>query len=70
MRRPKLFIKGDKIICITTLVRSAKAGRWIFFRHKPLHPGFYVSWSLRTILNAIENSYLHTAKENRKCQAN
>lgn len=44
--------------------------RFVFYRHKPCHYGWAASWSLFTIFRAINNGFLFTAKENKKCPKN
>jgi hypothetical protein len=57
------FKKGHKINFMGDLLGHLTRGNYIYYNHKPQHPGFIQSMTLRTLLNAIHNGMLFTAKE-------
>jgi hypothetical protein len=64
MAYTKKYVKGNRIDSITTIVRSVKAGRYIFWGDTPKHSSVIASMTLRTVLNAMSLGILFTAKEN------
>ncbi len=59
------FIKGNKINNMKALLFLLTRGYYIYYNHKPQHPGFIQGMTLRTLLNAINNGMLYTSKENK-----
>lgn len=55
------FKKGRKIRTLGVLVAHLRRGGWVYWNHKPLHPGWMISMSLQTILAAILRGLLRKA---------
>lgn len=65
MPRKNKFIKGNKLTNMTQLLIQVNKGRYVYFNHKPQHPGIIKSMTLNTLLNAIYSGMLYTTKENK-----
>lgn len=63
-RKIPKFLKGNAVISLHEVVVALEAGRYLFFRGKPLHPSFYGAWQLHHIQNTIKWGNLHIAMEN------
>ena len=55
------FKPGRKIKSLARFAALMKAGAWIYYRHKPTHPGWATGWPFRTVLSAIRAGYLREA---------
>jgi len=58
--KEKKFKKGAKLTTLEA-VSIIQRGGWIYYRHKPYHPGWSQSWGLRTIINAARRGWLFKA---------
>ena len=61
MARPHKFTPGEPIVDLTRFARLMDEHRWVYFRDKPTHPGWAISWSFRTVHGAIRRGYLREA---------
>lgn len=62
MTAPK-FKPGRKVTSVAALARLINAGRWVYHRHKPMHPGWTASWSIHYAQVAIGRGWLREAVE-------
>lgn len=52
-KRPTKFLPGETIIGIDNLAGQLDEGKWIYYWGVPKHPGFIVSMTFKTIINAL-----------------
>lgn len=64
MSRVPKFIKGRLITSVQQVMDEFEGERFIFYRHKPLHWGWYGSWGLITIRRFILCKHLYFAVPN------
>lgn len=50
---PKKYHKGATINLLTLLAMELEAGRWIYYKGRPLHPGFILHMTLSTVLGGL-----------------
>lgn len=62
--KAKRFRPGRKITTLGQLMRLYQQGAWIFYRHKPLHFGWWGSMGLIALNRALRFGYLRRAVEN------
>lgn len=61
----KKFKKGGQILNIVGLLIHINRGKWLYYNDKLMHPGFIIGMPLKTIIHAIDNKIIYTAKENK-----
>lgn len=61
--RQRKYIKGRPLDFIDA-VTAAKAGLYVFERHKPQHPGWILSYPVRLLLMMCAGGYICEAKRN------
>ena len=61
--KPHKFTPGKKIRTVAHFARLMAAGRWIYYRRKPTHPGWAVSWPFRSVQDSIARGWLREATE-------
>ena len=61
MSRPHKFTQGNPITDLDQFARLMDEQRWVYYRHKPTHPGWAIGWSFRTIQDAIQRGWLREA---------
>lgn len=66
MSRRRKYRRGRSIKTMRALVREFDAGRYIYHRHKPLHPGWWGSWSMQYARTQIQYRRLFYAKPNQE----
>lgn len=66
MSKPQKFRQGRIIRTMDELGLYLNAGRWIYWRHKPLHPTFINCMTFGTIRGAIKAKILRLAILNEK----
>lgn len=49
MARQTRFVPGPQIISAAAAVAVIEAGGWLYFNHKPLHPGWTSSMTIHSI---------------------
>lgn len=59
------FRQGAVIKTMAVLVKELDAGRWIYWNHKPQHPGWIISMTYRTLRQAVAVGMLRKTKENK-----
>lgn len=59
--KPHKFKPGRKIRSVARFAAMIEAGRWIYFRHKPTHPGWARSWQFGAVQSFIRAGYLREA---------
>lgn len=52
---------GDEIVTMPELIWWLDMGYWVYWYHKPMHPGFLRGMSLNTLLSGLRNGRI------RKC---
>ena len=52
---PKKYRKGEIIPSLTILIAELEAGRWVYFKSRPLHPGFILHMTFSTVLGCLSN---------------
>lgn len=60
---PKKYRKGEIIPSLTLLIAELEAGRWVYFKDRPLHPGFILSMTFKTVLGCLSNDGFAIAEE-------
>ena len=65
MRQTK-FVKGARIWFLAEACAAMEGGRWLYFRDKPLHPGFMMGWTVRSVAGYVKAGYLHYAELRRE----
>lgn len=65
MRKHK-FRPGRTIRTLTDAVRRIDKGEWIYFNHKPQHPGWMLSVQLQTIRASVQRGFLRQAIRNKE----
>jgi hypothetical protein len=63
-RRTKF--RPGKVLTLWLALEHVLAGRYIYHRHKPLHPGWIRSWPVQLLINAAFAGVLREAIYNRK----
>lgn len=63
-KRKAKFRQGETIDSFGTLVSLLDSGRWIYWNHKPLHPGWIRGMTLETLRGAIRRGILRVALKN------
>ncbi len=61
--RQRKFIKGRPLDFIEA-VTAARAGNYVFERHKPQHPGWILSWPVVLLLSMCADGNIYEAKRN------
>jgi hypothetical protein len=64
MATKRKFRKGEQIRNLEHLCRCLGSGRWIYWNHKPLHPGWILSMTLQTLRGGIMRGILWIAEPN------
>lgn len=59
----KKYRKGATIDSLTLLAMELEAGRWIYYKDRPLHPGFIWHMTFSTVLGSLRNGSFSIAKE-------
>lgn len=62
------FERGNQILNLKELLEALMAGRWLYWRHKIVHPKFLMNWSLSTLSDAAEFGtirYAHPRQESK-----
>jgi len=59
--RPHKFKPGRKIKTVAHFSALITAGRWVYFHHKPTHPGWSGSWQFHAVQHFIRAGYLRVA---------
>lgn len=62
MSRRRKYRGGRIIKTMAALIRELEAGRYIYQRHKLLHPGWWGSWQLNYARSQIHSRRLSYAK--------
>ena len=57
----KKFKPGRLIRTLGRLCAMLEAGAWIYWRHKPQHPGWIEGIPIRALRNAMKNQWLREA---------
>ena len=55
MRSRRKYFKGPAYTSIEELAHDVQRGEYVFLWHKPLHPGWVISMTLRTVLQFIKS---------------
>lgn len=50
---PKKYRKGAIISSLALLALGLEAGEWIYYRDRPLHPGFILHMNFATVLGGL-----------------
>ena len=66
---PKKYLKSVTINSLSSLVMEVEAGRWIYYKDKPLHPAFILHMTFATVLGGLHAGNFAIAIE-RKYYAN
>jgi hypothetical protein len=66
MSRPRKYRKGRAILTLRALAHEFNAGRYIYHRNKPLHPGWWGSWSMQYARSQILARRLFYARANKE----
>jgi hypothetical protein len=62
--RQNKYRMGGLIRSMDEVVAEVKAGRYIYLRHKPQHPGWVLSLQLKTLLDNLDRHEIRFAVEN------
>ncbi len=62
--KERKFRKGDPIRDMEHLSQCLRERRWIYWNHKPLHPGWIESMTFRTLRGAVRAGILRVARLN------
>jgi len=62
---PRKYLKGTTIHSLDSLYYLLKAGRWVFYKERPKHPGFIRNMTFQVISQGIEAKAFNVAKENK-----
>jgi len=60
---PNKYKKGITINSMTLLTIEVEAGRWVYYRERPLHPGFILNMSFGTVLGGLRSGKFIIAQE-------
>lgn len=60
---PKKYRKGGTINSITSLAEELQAGRWIYYKGRPLHPSFILHMTFSTVLGGLRGDNFAIAEE-------
>ena len=60
--RRKKYKQGPVLTTLCELEAEIERGNWVFWRHKPLHPGWLSNMTLRTLSGAIKAKILFKAE--------
>ncbi|MCA3247380.1 MAG: hypothetical protein ING29_12985 [Azospirillum sp.] len=63
MSRPRKYRKGRAILNLRALVSEFEHGRYVIFRDKPLHPGWWGSWQMHYARTQIARRHLFYAHQ-------
>ena len=58
------YRKGHTIYSLDELYYHLEAGRWVFFRERPVHPGFIDHMTFGTVCSGINANLFHKAERN------
>ena len=61
---PRKYLRGAIIYSLDELYYQLKAGRWVFYKGRPKHPGFIKNMTFQTVSQGIEARVFNLAKEN------
>lgn len=64
MSRPRKFRPGLPFEHWEDAARAILADEWIYYRHKPTHPGWAKGWSILTINTFVRHGWLFRAIRN------
>ena len=59
----KKYKKGETIHMLDLLFGELTAGRWVYYRDRPLHPGFIQNMTFNTVLGGLRAGNFAIAKE-------
>ena len=62
--RKKKFTRGNPILSVSYAVELIVSGNYVFFREKPMHPGWMAGMPLRTIMNLVQRGLIYQALRN------
>ena len=60
---PKKYRKGETINSLTLLAIELEARRWIYYKGRPLHPGFILHMTFSTVLGGLRGGKFSIAEE-------
>jgi hypothetical protein len=66
MAREKMYQKGEPYQNILYVITDIEAGKWIFWKDKPLHPSIIDNMALRVVRMAINTKILCRSLEVKK----
>lgn len=64
MARKKIFRRGRRIKNLAEVVRRLEKGEWIYWNHKPQHPGWLWSMRIWNLRQAAFSGILYRAIRN------
>ncbi|MBA7645682.1 hypothetical protein ES703_53440 [subsurface metagenome] len=60
------YRKGATINSLTLLTLGIEAGEWIYYRRRPLHPGFILHMTFSTVLGGLRAGNFAVAEERQR----
>lgn len=61
MAKVRKYIQGEQIKSPQEAIGLILAGEYLFFQHKVIHPGFFLSWQVRLLVQSCHGGRIRRA---------